>query len=158
MKRRLLSLCGALALTICVASTSVIDSQASSDEPVIDGSYLTHDDESTGYDTKITRGEDLMVGYSKIVKGGPGLFYAGGSTVAAHTVNKVGLGVNIERAQKGDDRWSGFYAWQKFNYNTESVSSSKIFEVEGGYYYRVCCTHSANYDMSSSFTNGIYID
>ena len=33
---------------------------------VIDGSELTHEEESIGYDTKITRGEDLLTGYSKM--------------------------------------------------------------------------------------------
>ena len=31
-------------------------------------------------------------------------------------------------------------------------------EVEGGYYYRVRCIHSANDDVSSSFTNGVYVE
>ena len=34
----------------------------------IDGSKLTHDEESIGYDTKITRGADLLTGYSKCTK------------------------------------------------------------------------------------------
>ena len=33
-----------------------------------------------------------------------------------------------------------------------------MLEVEGGYYYRVQCTHSANDDVSSSFTDGVYVE
>lgn len=158
MRQRLLSLCCTLAVVISMVAMSAVESQAASSEDVIDGSCLTHEDESVGYDTKITRGVDLLTGYSKGVEIGPGLFYAGGSTVAAHTVKEVGLSVSVERAQKGDETWEGYCAWQKFNQNADRVSSSKMLEVEGGYYYRVRCTHSANSDVSSSFTDGVYVE
>ena len=35
------------------------------DEPILDGSKMTKDSESIGYDTKMTRGDDLLTGYSK---------------------------------------------------------------------------------------------
>lgn len=158
MKRKLLSLCCSLLVLAGMIVVTAVDSQASSDQPMIDGSYLTHDNESVGYDTKLTRGVDLLTGYSKGVEIGPGQFYGGGSTIAAHTVERVGIGVSIERAQKGDERWSGYCAWQKFNENADRASSSKLLDVEGDYYYRVRCTHSANDDMSSSFTDGVYIE
>lgn len=158
MKQRLLSFSCMLLLMISLLSVVAIDSQASEEMYMIDGSYLTHDDESTGYDTKITRGEYLLTGYSKCVRLGPGELYAGGTTIAAHKVDEVGLTVCIERAQKGDDRWAGYAAWQKYSQNVDRVSANKFLEVEGGYYYRVRCIHSANSDMSSSFTNGIYIE
>ncbi len=75
---------------------------------MIDGSYLTHDNESIGYDTKITRGEDLLTGYSKCVRLGPGKIYAGGTTFAAHVVDSVQIAVTVERAKKGDTAW-GIY-------------------------------------------------
>ncbi len=158
MKRRLLSLCCIILLVFGLVSGTVIDSQAEEEQSVIDGSYLTEDEESVGYDTKITRGEDLLTGYSKCVVMGPGKLYAGGCTIATRTVKDVGLSVSIERAQKGDDRWTGYTAWQKFNENVDRVASSKMLEVEGGYYYRVRCTHSANSDLSSSFTDGVFVE
>lgn len=158
MKQRLLSICCSLILVMCMTAFVVVDSQASEEDPMIDKSYLTHDDESVGYDTKITRGEFLLTGYSKCVNLGPEQLYAGGTTIATHKVDKVGLSVSIERAQKGDDRWTGYTAWQKFDNSVDRVSSNKMLEVEGGYYYRVVSTHSANGDGSSSFTNGIYIE
>lgn len=158
MKQRLLSLSCTLLLIISMMSTLAMDSQASDEQPMLDGSYLTHDDESIGYDTKITRGKDLLTGYSKCVELGPGELYAGGTTIAAQEVKEVGLSVNIERAQKGDDRWAGYAFWQKYSQDVDRVSANKFLEVEGGYYYRVRCTHSANSDMSSSFTDGIYIE
>ncbi len=160
VKRRLLSFCCTFALLVGMVMISTVDSQAAldSEEFMIDGSYLTHDDESVGYDTKITRGVDLLTGYSKCVRVGPGKFYGGGSTIAAHTVEDIGVGVSVERAKKGDDRWTGYRAWLKFNQDADRVASSKMLDVDGGYYYRVSCTHSANSDVSSSFTDGIYIE
>ena len=160
VKRRLLSFCCTFALLVGMVMISTVDSQAAldSEELMIDGSYLTHDDESVGYDTKITRGVDLLTGYSKCVRVGPGKFYGGGSTIAAHTVEDIGVGVSVERAKKGDDRWTGYRAWLKFNQDADRVASSKMLDVDGGYYYRVSCTHSANSDVSSSFTHGVYIE
>lgn len=135
-----------------------IEVYASEEAPVLDGSYLTHDKESTGYDTKITRGEYLLVGYSKCVVAGEGKIYVGGSTVATQTVNEVGIGVMVERAQKGDDHWDCIDSWKKINKNADRVASSKLLEVEGGYYYRVRSIHSAGGDISDSFTDGVYVE
>lgn len=158
MAKRLVSICCTLILVMGLTITSVVQTKAASDEPIIDGSYLTHEDESTGYVEQITRGEDLMTGYSKIVRLGPGALYAGGTTIAAHTVEEVGVGVMVERALEEDDHWSFYESWTKFLQNTDRVASSMRMEVEGGYYYRVRCTHSANDDVSSSFTDGVFIE
>ena len=40
----------------------------------------------------------------------------------------------------------------------DRVGSNRTLEVEGGYYYRVRCIHSANDDVSSSFTDGVYVE
>lgn len=134
------------------------NAQAMSDDQILDGSYLTHENESIGYDTKITRGEDLLAGYSKVLRLGPGEIYAGGTTIAAHTVDSVQIAVIVERAKEEDTEWSYYDSWQKENLNTDRVGANRALEVEGGYYYRVRCLHAANSDMSSSFTNGVYIE
>ena len=61
-------------------------------------------------------------------------------------------------AQEGDDAWEIYDGWQKESLNTDRVSSNRTLQVEGGYYYRVRCTHAANSDVSSSFTNGVYVE
>ncbi len=158
MIRKVGSMCCVLMLMICMLLISTNNAQAASQDPILDGSYLTHEDESIGYDTKITRGEDLLTGYSKCVKQGPGKIYAGGTTIAAHTVERVHVSVIIERAKKGDAAWSAYTGWQKENLNADRVGSNRTLEVEGGYYYRVRSVHLANHDMSSSFTDGVYVE
>ena len=157
MKKRILSaLCVAL-LFFSIPFFTAVPAQAA-DSPVLDGSKLVLDKESVGYDTKITRGVDLLTGYSKIVRLGPEKIYAGGTTIAAHEVENVMISVIVERAQEGDTAWSFYDSWQKENHNEDRVGSNRTLEVEGGYYYRVRCIHSANDDVSSSFTNGVYVE
>ncbi|WP_277257626.1 DUF6147 family protein [Merdimonas faecis] len=158
MKKRILSACCIALLVFSMPFFSAGQVKAAVDEPILDGSLLTYENESIGYDTKITRGEDLLTGYSKIVRLGPGKIYAGGTTIAAHEVETIKIGVIVERAQEGDTSWGTYEGWQKENSNTDRVGANRTLEVEGGYYYRVRCIHSANDDVSSSFTNGVYVE
>lgn len=155
--KRLISLCCAVALMMGMTLVASTESKAASEQKVIDGSYLTHDNESVGYDTKITRGEDLLTGYSKCVKLGPGEVYVGGTTIAAHTVNEVSVTVIVERAKEEDTEWAYYDNWSKANENADRVSSNRSLQVEGDYYYRVRCIHNAASDRSTSSTNGVYI-
>lgn len=157
MKRRIVSMCLAVMLIGGLSITSMQEVKAAEGK-VIDGSELTQDDESIGYDTKITRGEDLLTGYSKCTKLGAGKIYAGGTTIARQVVDSVQIAVLVERAKEEDTEWSYYDGWQKENLNNNRVMSNRTLYVDGGYYYRVRCTHVANSDMSSSFTDGIYID
>lgn len=158
MKKRILSVCFVALLVFSMPFFSTRQVEAAADEPVLDGSRFIQEDESIGYDTKITKGVDLLTGYSKIVRLGPGKIYAGGTTIAAHVVENIQVSVIVERAQEGDTSWATYDGWHKENVNTDRVGSNRALDVEGGYYYRVRCTHSANSDMSSSFTNGVYVE
>ncbi len=158
MRKRIQSVSCTVILLLSMLLISVNNARAASDVPILDGSYLTHDEESVGYDTKMTRGEHLLVGYSKCVRQGPGKIYAGGTTIATHTVDSVRIAVIIERAQKEDTAWEYYDSWQKENSNTDRVGANRALVVEGGYYYRVRCVHAANSDVSSSFTDGVYIE
>ena len=156
--KRCMSICCVFAMALGLSFGVSTDTQAASSVKVIDGSKLTTDAESTGYNQKVARGEDLLTGYSKIVRMGPGEIYAGGTTIAVHNVERIGIGGVIERAKEEDTEWSFYDTWQKFNENTDRVSSKKYLDVEGDYYYRVKCVHSAGEDISSSFTDGVYIE
>ena len=156
--KRCMSICCVFAMALGLSLGVSTDTQAASSVKVIDGSKLTTDAESIGYNQKVARGEDLLTGYSKIVRMGPGEIYAGGTTLASHEVKRIGIGVIIERAKEEDTKWSFYDSWNKFLENADRVSSKKYMDVEGDYYYRVRCVHSAGEDKSSSFTNGVYIE
>ena len=157
MKKKIVSICLTALLVGGLSMTSMQEARATEGK-VIDGSKLTHEEESIGYDTKITRGEDLLTGYSKCTKLGKGKIYAGGTTIAAQVVKSVQIVVIVERAKEDDTEWSYYDDWRKENKNTNRAMSNRTLYVDGGYYYRVRCTHVANSVMSSSFTDGIYID
>lgn len=156
--KRCMSICCVFAMALGLSFGVSTDTQAASSVKVIDGSKLTTDAESIGYNQKVARGEDLLTGYSKIVRMGPGQIYAGGTTIAEREVERIGVGVMIERAKEEDTEWSFYDSWNKFLENADRVSSKKYLDVEGDYYYRVRCIHSAGQDMSSSFTDGVYIE
>ena len=66
MKKKIMSVCLTAMLVGGLSMTSMQEARAAEGK-VIDGSELTHEEESIGYDTKITRGEDLLTGYSFFV-------------------------------------------------------------------------------------------
>ena len=157
MKKKLISVCFAAMLVMGLTITAEFPTNANESKPMLDGSYLTCEDESTGIAGAMTRGVDLQTGYSKLRELGPGKIYAGGTTIAQHEVESIQVTVMVERAKDENDTWHYVDTWHKENKNTFSVSTSKMLEVEGDWYYRVRCIHSAGNDMSSSATDGIYI-
>lgn len=156
--RKRYSLLLVMLMLICLIWNSTLSVKAEG-EKKIGESYLTHEEEAEGTTpVKVMRGEDLMTGYSKIRRMGPEKLYAGGSTIASHTVERIGVAVMVERAKEGVTEWDFYESWQKFDENTDNLSSWKQMDVEGDWYYRVRCVHSAGEDVSSSFTDGVFIE
>ena len=114
-----MSICCVFAMALGLSFGVSTDTQAASSVKVIDGSQLTKDAESIGYNQKVARGEDLLTGYSKIVRMGPGQIYAGGTTIAEREVERIGVGVMIERAKEEDTEWSFYDSWNKFLENAD---------------------------------------
>ena len=135
--------------------TPQVNVQAADGQECVDGSYLTNDDSSEVTVGSMSRGIYLKSGSSNIVRAGTGKIGAGGNTVGQKTVSKITVNVTVERLLNG--KWAYYTSWMKTNYNSVYVSSSKTLSVPTGYYYRVCCTHYANSDVSDSYTDGIYI-
>ena len=126
------------------------------DEPIcVDGSYLTQDESSEVTVGSMTRGIYLKSGSSNVTRAGTGKIAAGGNTVGQKSVSKITVVVSVQQYKNGS--WYYYTSWSATNYNSSYVSSSKTLSVPTGYYYRVCCTHYADSDVSDSFTNGIYI-
>lgn len=111
--------------------------------------------EQIGYMTSQTRGVYLQSGFSKISKPGAGKITAGGNTTAQKVVAEVSINVNIERKVNGS--WKHYTSWTSTKNNAIAVTSYKTLSVPKGYSYRVRSVHYANSDVSSSYTNGLYI-
>ena len=158
MKKRFLAVACTLALTVILAVAGRTEIHAKENLPMVDGSYLTHESESIGYATPLTRGQYLQMGYSKIVRLGPGVVYAGGTTAAWNTSESVQISVMVEKCKGEGEPWYFVDGWHKENNNADLVSANRRVEVEGDWYYRVRSIHSVNSDMSSSYTDGIFIE
>lgn len=85
VKKRGISAIVALMLILSLSAVIATDTKAAEETkaksvkelPMIDGSYLIKDEESVGTTSPMTRGEDLMTGYSKVRRLGAGEIYAG---------------------------------------------------------------------------------
>ena len=147
-----------LSLVLLVGVFNLISTEVKATEPVqVDDSYLL--DDATESIVKVeypARGAYLKSGTSKLVKKGSGIVGAGGYTIAQRTVNRVFIGVRVQRLENG--KWAAYKYWSAENKNDVGVSTSKLLNVRKGYYYRVCSTHVAGPDSSGSFTNGLWID
>ena len=148
-----------LALTLIMICSlffgSILTANAAEEPECVDGSYLVNADSSEVTVGSKTRGIYLKSGSSTLTKEAAGKLTAGGNTVGQVVVSKIIVNVNIQKLVNGS--WQYYDSWTATNYNSAYVSSSKTKYVPTGYYYRVCCNHSANSDVSGSFTNGLYI-
>ena len=154
MRKRILSVAGSMAVLVMLTSTSVINVQAADSEmKMVDGSYLTTDNSSTGHSSSKTRGLYLMDGSCSITNAGLTRIYAYASTTANQEVNYMATLVYIDQYQEELDEW-----WQIDYWVEESFKSVK---VDRGYYYRVRANHIAGdeypYEETVSFTNGIFV-
>lgn len=165
MKKRALSRICSLLLMCSMMFIFAIDVKAEGEDlKLVDGSYLTMEDSSTGTARNpLLRGEYLMDGDSTISKAGVGRIYAYGATTANTTVDFVSVVVYVDQYNEEDDVWEQIDTWTEEATNTYYVSTSKSLKVDRGYYYRVRCSHFAGdeddrpYDTAISYTDGIYI-
>lgn len=162
MKKRILSAAGSLAILAMVTSASVINVQASDSElKMVDGSYLTMDNSSTGHSSSKTRGEYLMTGDCSITNAGLTRIYAYASTTANQEVNYMATLVYVDQYQEDLDEWWQIYAWSEEAFNDDYMSTAKSVKVDRGYYYRVRASHIAGdeypYEETVSFTDGIFV-
>ena len=153
--KRSLSIILTLVLVGCFALGSKGTVLATEKLECIDGSYLLESDSSEVTVEPKTRGIYLKSGSSTLNRLGAGYLAAGGNTVGQMSVSKISVTVKVQKLVNGS--WTYYDSWVATNYNTSYVSSSRTMYVPSGYYYRVCCTHHANSDVSYSSTDGIYI-
>lgn len=162
MKKRILSLLCSIAI-LCTLFTGVANArEIDSDIKIVDGSYLTHEDSSSGTSVpKVSRGEYLATGDCTISKAGLTRIYAYASTTANQVVNYMATIVYVEQYNEEADAWGQVYSWVEEDHDDYYMSTDAAVVVEPGYYYRVHAIHIAGdqypYDETVSFTNGIYV-
>lgn len=162
MRKRILSMLCSIAI-LCMMLTSVVSAQEiNQDAKIVDGSYLTQEDSSTGTSVpKGARGEYLMQGASTISKAGLTRIYAYASTTATKVVNYMQTIVYVEQYDEEADAWGQVYYWYAEDHDDYYMSTDAAVVVEPGYYYRVHAIHIAGdqypYDETFSVTDGIFV-
>lgn len=162
MRKRILSMLCSIAI-LCTLITGVVSAQEiDQDAKIVDGSYLTQEDSSTGTSVpKGARGEYLMQGACTISKAGLTRIYAYASTTATKVVNYMQTIVYVEQYNEEADAWGQVYFWIAEDFDDYYMSTDAAVVVEPGYYYRVHAIHIAGdqypYEETVSVTNGIYV-
>lgn len=162
MKKRILSAAASMAILVTITSVSALNVQASDSElKMVDGSYLTTEDSSTGHSSSTTRGKYLMTGDCTISNAGLTRVYAYASTTANQEVNYMATLVYVEQYNEKVDEWGQVAYWVEEAYNDDYMSTAKSVKVDRGYYYRVRANHIAGdeypYEETASFTDGIFV-
>ena len=121
----------------------------------MDLSYLLTDSALIGYAEIQTRGIYLLSGESIINKISNSKIGAGGVTNAAIKC-KVSVTSIVER-KNNSGNWVRVTSWINTVESGYSAVISKSLTVATGYYYRVRSTHYASSDVSSSWTDALYI-
>ena len=160
MKKRIISITSCLMVFCMIMSVSIVNVKAS-DEKMVDGSYLTTDETSTGYSSSRTRGVYLMDGECSISKAGRNRVYAYASTTANTEVKYMATIVYVERYMEDVDAWGQVDWWMVEEENDYYMSTAKTITVDRGYYYRVRANHLAGdsypFDETASVTDGILV-
>lgn len=148
----------------CMFGISMTSVKADNSSPkVVDGSYLTSADSSTGYTPDaMGRGEHLMDGECSITKAGTKRIYTYGATTANHTVDAIAVIVYVDQYNEKDDEWDQIDAFSKKLENDYYVATSKSIQVDRGYYYRVHADHLVRMgddpaEETFSYTDGILV-
>lgn len=148
----------------CMFGTSMTSVKAEDSSPkVVDGSYLTSADSSTGYTPdNMERGEHLMDGECSITKAGTKRIYTYGATTANHTVDAIAVIVYVDQYNETDGEWHQIDAFSKKAENDYFVATSKSIQVDRGYYYRVHADHLVRMgddpaEETCSYTDGILV-
>lgn len=164
MKRRILSFISSSLVFSIMLLLGVFPASAQASEQevkICDGSYLTHEESSTGYSGVRTRGVHLMTGDCTISKAGRGKVYAYASTTATHEVKYIATIVYVDRYLEDVDEWGYVTSWMEDVENDIFLSTAKTVYVDGGYYYRVRAHHIAGneypYEETASVTDGIWV-
>ena len=127
---------------------------------IVDGSLLTNGTEAKGVTQPFARGTYLGLGTGFLTINSGRNVNVSGTTSCNRTSDEVKVTLYLQRLKGG--KWSTVRTLgPKVAYNTDFVSASQNYDVEGGYYYRVSGTHVATKGSTSeslkSHSDGIWI-
>lgn len=163
IRKKIVSVITSVMVFCCVAGVSLTNVKADDSTPkLVDGSYLTSADASTGYTPNNERGKHLMDGQCSITKSGTKRIYTYGATTADHTVDTVAVIVYVDQYNESDGKWHQIDAFSKKVENDYYSAISKSIQVDRGYYYRVHADHFVRMgeqpaEETFSVTNGILV-
>lgn len=163
MKKKILSIMCALAIVGTTFVGAKVDTKAS-ETVYVDGSELTHAEESVGKAMMQTRGVHTLDGECCVTKKGRGKIYVSAATTAAHKVDFIQACLRVDRYNKSTGRWGQIHYQEGTARNNYYVDTGRTLNVKGGYYYRSTGQHfcgmdsDPSYEYSTSITDGIWID
>ena len=164
ISKKIASFITSIMVFCCIVGVSLTNVKADDSAPkLVDGSYLTSADSSTGYTPKNNeRGKHLMDGQCSISKTGTKRIYTYGATTANHTVDAIAVIVYVDKYNEKDGKWHQIDAFSKKIENDYYVATSKSIQVDRGYYYRVHADHFVRMgeepiEETCSFTDGILV-
>lgn len=165
MRKRILSIVSSMAVLCCmlvVSAGTVVE--AAAEEPImVDGSYLTTEDSSTGKSSDgLEKGIHMMDGECSISKAGIGRIYCFGATTANHEVDDLAVIVYVDQYNEETGKWGQVDWFMEEIQDDYFVYASKSIMVDRGYYYRVHADHLVRegedpVEETFSTTNGIFI-
>ena len=163
MKKRILSILYSLVVFCSLFIVSANEVKAADELVMVDGSYLTMDETSSGTSSNnLLKGKHLMDGECSITKAGKNRIYVYAATTANHYVDYVSVIIYVERYNETTGKWGQIDAWVEKCENDFVASTAKTLTVENGYYYRVRADHFAEkapdpMEETYSYTDGIWI-
>lgn len=155
MKKNILAMVMAVILGITgfVKWTTSANAEVISED--IDISSIFAEEALIGYAELQSRGIYLVGGYSIINKISSTKVGAGGVTEAAI---RCTVKVNPILEQKKNGSWARVTSWSQTNQSALSATVSKSVTVDKSYYYRVSSYHSAASDVTSSWTDALWVN
>ncbi len=163
MKKKILSMMCALAIAGGAFVGTGMDTKAF-ETVYVDGSELTHAEQSVGKINRGTRGVHTLDGECCVTKKGKGKIYVSAATTAHHRVDHIEADLRVERYNQSTGRWGQIHYQEGVARNDYYVNTTRMLNVKGGYYYRSTGEHicgmdrDPSYEYSASITDGIWID
>lgn len=155
MKRKILAMVMVVVLGITgfMHWTTSVKAEVESED--IDISSIFTEEALIGYAELQSRGIYMVGAYSIINKISSTKVGAGGATEAAI---RCTVKINPMVEQKVNGSWVRVTSWSQTNQSSLSVISSKSVTVDKGHYYYVKSYHYAGSDVSSSWTDAIWVN